>query len=122
MPKFPVSPSPLPLAWLFAYTNSSPFRERLGGGSYTLRPPQRAPLAYFFTALYDSMVLVCMMMAVSPLFTDRLSVVIVRVTLHEVSPNAIATAVTMASARYLMALTSRCFCSSVNGFIAFQKL
>ena len=58
-----------------------------------------------------------MMMAVSPWVSDLLSVVIVRVTLHEVSPMAIAMAVAIASARNLIALTSRCFCCSVNGFI-----
>lgn len=58
-----------------------------------------------------------MMIAVSPLVSDRLSVVIVRVRLHEVSPSAMATAVAMASARYLIALTSCCFCMSVNGFM-----
>ena len=56
-------------------------------------------------------------MAVSPWVSDLLSVVIVRVTLHEVSPMAIAIAVVTASAMYLMVLTSRCFCASVNGFI-----
>ena len=39
----------------------------------------------------------------------RLSVVIVRVTLHEVSPNAMAIAVAMETIRYLMAFLSRSF-------------
>ena len=55
------------------------------------------------------MVLDWMIIAVSPLVTDRLSVVMVRVTLHEVSPNAIATAVAIATARYLIAFVRRCF-------------
>jgi hypothetical protein len=50
-----------------------------------------------------------MITAVSPLVSDLLSVVIVRVTLHDVSPNAIAIEVAIAIARYLMAFTSRCF-------------
>ena len=50
-----------------------------------------------------------MMMAVSPWVSDLLSVVIVRVTLHEVSPMAIAMAVAIATARYLIAPTRRCF-------------
>ena len=56
-------------------------------------------------------------MAVSPRVSDLLSVVIVRVTLHEVSPKAIAMAVTIDTARYLIAPTRRCFCCSVNGFM-----
>ena len=48
---------------------------------------------------------------------DLLSVVIVRVTLHEVSPRAIAMAVAIDTARYLIALTRRCFCVSVSGFM-----
>ena len=47
--------------------------------------------------------------AVSPRVSDLLSVVIVRVTLHEVSPRAIAIDVAIANARYLIALTRRCF-------------
>lgn len=58
-----------------------------------------------------------MIIAVSPLVTDRLSVVMVRVTLHEVSPNAIAIDVAIANARYLIALTRRCLCVSVSGFM-----
>ena len=50
-----------------------------------------------------------MMTAVSPRVSDRLSVVMVRVTLHEVSPNAIAMAVAIAKARYLIALKRRSF-------------
>ena len=65
------------------------------------------------------MVLDWMIIAVSPLVTDRLSVVMVRVTLHEVSPNAIAMAVAMDTARYLIAFLSRSFCISVNCFIGF---
>ena len=63
------------------------------------------------------MVLTWMMIAVSPWVRDLLSVVIVRVTLHEVSPNAIAIDVAIANARYLIALTRRCFCMSVSGFM-----
>ncbi len=63
----------------------------------------------FFLALYDSMVLVWIMTAVSPRVRDLLSVVMVRVTLQEVSPIAIATAVTVAIAKYLIALIRRCF-------------
>ena len=55
------------------------------------------------------MVLTWMMIAVSPWVRDLLSVVIVRVTLHEESPNAIAIDVAIANARYLIALTRRCF-------------
>ena len=55
------------------------------------------------------MVFVWMMTAVSPRVRDLLSVVIVRVTLHEVSPYAIAIEVAIANARYLIALTRRCF-------------
>ena len=55
------------------------------------------------------MVLDWMIIAVSPLVTDRLSVVMVRVTLHEVSPRAIAMAVAIDTARYLIALMKRCF-------------
>ena len=40
-----------------------------------------------------------MIIAVSPLVTDRLSVVMVRVTLHEVNPRAIAMAVAMDTTR-----------------------
>ena len=58
-----------------------------------------------------------MMTAVSPRVSDRLSVVMVRVTLHEVSPNAIATAVATDTTRYLMAFLRRSFCISVNCFI-----
>ena len=58
-----------------------------------------------------------MMIAVSPWVRDLLSVVIVRVTLHEVSPRAIAIDVAIANARYLIALTRRCFCVSVSGFM-----
>ena len=58
-----------------------------------------------------------MMTAVSPRVSERLSVVIVRVTLHEVSPNAIAIDVAIANARYLIALTRRCFWVSVSGFM-----
>ena len=50
-----------------------------------------------------------MMTAVSPRVRERLSVVMVRVTLHEVSPNAMAIAVATANAKYLIALTRRCF-------------
>ena len=50
-----------------------------------------------------------MMIAVSPRVRDRLSVVMVRVTLHEVSPNAIAMAVAMDTIRYLMAFLRRSF-------------
>lgn len=63
------------------------------------------------------MVLTWMMIAVSPWVRDLLSVVIVRVTLHEVSPRAIAIDVAIANARYLIALTRRCFCVSVSGFM-----
>ena len=49
------------------------------------------------------------MMAVSPRVSDLLSVVIVLVILHEVNPNAIATAVAIANARYLIAFTRRSF-------------
>ena len=63
------------------------------------------------------MVFVWMMIAVSPRVRDRLSVVMVRVTLHEVSPKAIAIAVAIANARYLIALKMRCFCVSVSGFM-----
>ena len=55
------------------------------------------------------MVFVWMMTAVSPRVRDLLSVVIVRVTLHEVRPRAIAMAVAMAKARYLIAFRRRCF-------------
>ena len=48
-------------------------------------------------------------MAVSPRVSDRLSEVMVRVTLHDVSPSAIAMAVATANARYLIAFTRRCF-------------
>ena len=58
-----------------------------------------------------------MMIAVSPRVRDLLSVVMVRVTLHEVSPKAIAIAVAIANARYLIALKMRCFCVSVSLFI-----
>ena len=63
------------------------------------------------------MVLDWMMTAVSPRVSERLSVVIMRVTLHEVSPRAIAIDVAIANARYLIALTRRCFCVSVSGFM-----
>ena len=63
------------------------------------------------------MVFVWMMIAVSPRVMDLLSVVMVRVTLHEVNPKAIAIAVAIANARYLIALTRRCFCVSVSGFM-----
>ncbi len=63
-----------------------------------------------------------MITAVSPRVRDLLSVVIVRVTLQDVSPSAMAMAVAMASARYLMALTSRCFWVSFNGFIVGYRL
>ena len=63
------------------------------------------------------MVLDWMMTVVSPRVSERLSVVIVRVTLHEVSPNAIAIDVAIANARYLIALIRRCFCVSVSGFM-----
>ena len=63
------------------------------------------------------MVLDWMIIAVSPLVTDRLSVVMVRVTLHEVSPRAIAIDVAIANARYLIALIRRCVCVSVSGFM-----
>jgi hypothetical protein len=55
------------------------------------------------------MVLDCMITAVSPRVRDLLSVVMVRVTLQEVSPNAIATAVATATARYLIAFVRRYF-------------
>ena len=58
-----------------------------------------------------------MIIAVSPLVTDRLSVVMVRVTLHEVSPSAMAMAVAMDTTRYWMAFLRRCFCVSVSGFM-----
>ena len=58
-----------------------------------------------------------MMTAVSPRVSERLSVVIVRVTLHEVRPRAIAMAVAMANARYLIAFRRRCFCVLVSGFM-----
>ena len=64
---------------------------------------------YNFLALYDSMVLVWITMAVSPCVSERLSVVMVRVTLHEVSPSAIAIAVAMDTTRYLMAFLRRSF-------------
>ena len=54
------------------------------------------------------------MIAVSPRERERLSVVMVRVTLQDVSPSAMARAVAMDSARYLMAFMSRCFCVSVS--------
>ena len=60
-----------------------------------------------------------MMTAVSPWVRERLSVVMVRVTLHEVSPNAMAIAVAMETIRYLMAFLRRSFCISVNCFIGF---
>ena len=60
-----------------------------------------------------------MMMAVSPRVRDLLSVVIVRVTLHEVSPKAIAIDVAIANARYLIALMRRCFCVS-DSFIEYR--
>ena len=66
------------------------------------------------------MVFVWMMIAVSPRVRDRLSVVMVRVTLHEVSPKAIAIAVAIANARYLIALKMRCFWVSVSLFIMFE--
>ena len=50
-----------------------------------------------------------MITAVSPRVRDLLSVVIVLVTLHEVSPSAMAMAVAMDTARYLMAFVRRCF-------------
>ena len=62
-----------------------------------------------------------MMMAVSPRVRDLLSVVIVRVTLHEVKPSAIATAVAIATARYLIAFMRRCFCSLVSCMILVEK-
>ena len=55
------------------------------------------------------MVFVWMMIAVSPRVRDLLSVVMVRVTLHEVSPKAIAIAVATATARYLIAFMRRSF-------------
>ena len=55
------------------------------------------------------MVLDRMITAVSPRVSERLSVVMVRVTLHEVSPRAIAMAVAIDTIRYLIALMSRCF-------------
>ena len=55
------------------------------------------------------MVLDWIMMAVSPQVRERLSVVMVRVTLHEVSPNAMAIAVAMETIRYLMAFLRRSF-------------
>ena len=58
-----------------------------------------------------------MITAVSPRVRDLLSVVIVRVTLQDVSPSAMAMAVAMDTARYLMAFVRRCFCVSVSGFI-----
>ena len=63
-----------------------------------------------------------MMTAVSPQVRERLSVVMVRVTLHEVSPNAMAIAVAMDMTRYLMAFLRRSFCISVNCFIGFWCL
>ena len=68
------------------------------------------------------MVFVWMMTAVSPRVRERLSVVMVRVTLHEVSPNAMAMAVAMDTTRYLIAFLSRSFCISVNCFIGFGVL
>ena len=68
------------------------------------------------------MVLDWMMTAVSPRVRERLSVVMVRVTLHEVSPNAMAIAVAMDTTRYFMAFLSRYFCISVNCFIGFWRL
>ena len=65
------------------------------------------------------MVFVWMMIAVSPRVRDRLSVVMVRVTLHEVSPKAIAIDVAIANARYLIALTRRCFWVS-DSFIEYR--
>ena len=62
-----------------------------------------------------------MMTAVSPRVRERLSVVMVRVTLHEVSPNAIATAVALDIAKYLIALIRRFFCVSVKFLILFEK-
>ena len=58
-----------------------------------------------------------MMIAVSPLVRDLLSVVIVRVTLQDVSPSAMAMAVAIDNARYLMAFIRRCFCVLVSGFM-----
>ena len=55
------------------------------------------------------MVLVWIITAVSPRVSERLSVVIVRVTLHEVSPSAMAMAVAVDTTRYLMAFLRRCF-------------
>ena len=60
-----------------------------------------------------------MMMAVSPRVRDLLSVVIVRVTLHEVSPNTIAIDVAIANAKYLIAFRRRCFCVS-DSFIEYR--
>ena len=57
------------------------------------------------------------MIAVSPLVRDLLSVVIVRVTLQDVSPSAMAMAVAIDNARYLMAFIRRCFCVLVSGFM-----
>ena len=69
------------------------------------------------------MVFVWMMIAVSPLLRDLLSVVIVRVTLHEVSPRAIAMAVAIASARYLIALKDTIFeYQLVSCFCAFGAI
>ena len=56
-------------------------------------------------------------MAVSPRVRERLSVVMVRVTLQDVSPKAMAMAVAIDTARYLIAFIRRCFWGSVNGFI-----
>ena len=60
------------------------------------------------------MVLDWMITAVSPRVRDLLSVVMVRVILQDVSPSAMAMAVAMDSARYLMAFMSCCFCVSVS--------
>ena len=78
---------------------------------WLLNPPlgEAREASYCFFALYDSMVFVWMMMAVSPRVSEQLSVVMVRVTLHEVSPNAIVMAEAMANAKYLIAFTRRCF-------------
>ena len=75
-----------------------PLKGRLGG-----------VFPYCFFALYDSIVLVCIITAVSPRVSDLLSEVMVRVTLHEVSPSAMAMADATANARYLIAFTRRCF-------------
>ena len=68
------------------------------------------------------MVLDWMITAVSPRVSERLSVVMVRVTLQEVSPSAMAIAVAMDSSRYLIAFVRRCFGVSVSFIVRGSSL